>query len=145
MNVGIALLVSTFVTLVDDAQKMYPATMEGMTRILTNGYEEGEELLQMILFGTKEMESKMVVTTVEYFEDETNCQLFLAPLTIKDTADYLRFCLQLALPEDGARAVSLFSNEIIKEIHEGSRGNIAAINLLADKALRQYHGAANVP
>jgi MSHA biogenesis protein MshM len=134
------------VLLVDDAQKMYPATMEGLTRLLTNGYGVGDQLMQVILVGTKEMEAKMVATTLEYFEDETNCQLILDPLTIKDTADYLRYCLQLASKGDGARSVALFPNKTIKAIHVRSRGNIAAINSLAEKALQHVHasGAAAV-
>ena len=127
------------VLLIDDAEKMYPATMEGITRLLGNGSDNKEKMLQMIILGTREMESKMVATTIEYFEDETNCQLSLAPLNIKDTADYLRFCLQMASDGDGSRAVSLFSNETMKEIHMQSRGNIAAINRLADKALQHLH------
>ncbi len=132
------------VLLIDDAHKMYPATMEGITRLLTNGYGEGDPLMQIILLGTREMEAKMVATTLEYFEDETNCQLILDPLTMKDTADYLRYCLQLASKGDGARSVALFPNETIKAIHVRSRGNIAAINSLAEKALQHLHttGAA---
>lgn len=126
------------VLLVDDVEKMYPAAMEGMIRTLTNayGHENGEEMLQIILFGTKEMDGKMVATTIEYFEDETNCQLDLEPLNIKDTADYLRFCLQLAAGGGGGYSTALFPYETIRKIHALSRGNVAAINRLADKALR---------
>ena len=131
------------VLLVDDVEKMYPAAMEGMIRTLTNAYgpENGEEMLQIILFGTKEMDGKMVATTIEYFEDETNCQLHLEPLNIKDTADYLRFCLQLASGGGGGYSTALFPYETIRKIHAFSHGNIAAINRLAEKALRNAHAA----
>lgn len=131
------------VLLVDDVEKMYPATMEGIIRTLTNAYGEGDgtEVLQLILFGTKEMEAKMVVTTIEYFEDETNCQLYLEPLNIKDTADYLRFCLQLASAGGSSYSTALFPYDTIRKIHALSYGNIAAINRLADKALRGAYTA----
>lgn len=136
------------VLLVDDVEKMYPAAMEGMIRILTNAYgpEDGEGMLQIILFGTKEMDGKMVATTIEYFEDETNCQLHLEPLNIKDTADYLRFCLQLAAGGGGGYSTALFPYETIRKIHALSHGNIAAINRLAGKALRNAYadGASEV-
>ncbi|MDK9705685.1 MAG: polymer-forming cytoskeletal protein [Desulforhopalus sp.] len=136
------------VLLVDDVEQMYPAAMEGMIRSLTNAYdhENGEEMLQIVLVGTKEMDSKMVATTTEYFEDETNCQLHLEPLNIKDTADYLRFCLQLAAGGGGGYSTALFPYETIRKIHALSHGNIAAINRLADKALRNAHasGASEV-
>ena len=131
------------VLLVDDAEKMYPAAMEGIIRTLTNAYGEGEglEMLQLILFGTQEMEAKMVATTIEYFEDETNCQLYLEPLNIKDTADYLRFCLQLVSAGRGSYSTALFPYETIRKIHAMSHGNIAAVNRLADKALHRAYAA----
>jgi len=129
--------------LIDDVEKMYPATMEGIIRALTTaiGEEEGEDALQLILAGTKEMESKMVATTIEYFEDETNCQIYLEPLNIKDTADYLRYCLQLAAAGGVSNSTALLPYETIRKIQALSHGNIAEINRLADKALRGAHAA----
>ncbi len=136
------------VLLIDDVEKMHPATMEGVIRTLTSAYGDGgdAETLQLILFGSKEMETKMVATTNEYFEDETNCQLYLEPLNIKDTADYLRFCLQLASAGGGSYSTALLPYETIRKIHAMSHGNIAAINRLADQALRRAHadGASEV-
>ncbi len=134
--------------LVDDVEKMFPATLEGIIRSLTSAYGEGggEGILQLILLGTKEMDAKMVATTIDYFEDETNCQLSLEPLNIKDTADYIRFCLQLASPAGGRYSTALFPYESIRKIHALSHGNIAAINRIADRALRAAHvdGASEV-
>lgn len=132
------------ILLIDDVEMMYLATMEGVIRTLTNAFGEGDGLdsLQLILFGTKEMESKMVATTIEYFEDETNCQLYLEPLNIKDTADYLRFCLQLVSAGRGSYSTALLPYETIRQIHAISHGNIAAINRLADRALRYAHADA---
>ncbi len=136
------------VLLVDDAQLMYPATMEGIIRLLTSAYQEerGEGLLQMILCGTAQMDAQMVATTIEYFEDETNCQLSLEPLNIKDTADYIRYCLQCATKGSESDCASLFQYETIRKIHVASGGNIAAINKLAGRALRSAHadGAVSV-
>lgn len=132
--------------LIDDVEMMYPAAMEGVIRTLTNAYGEddgdGQDTLQLIVFGTKEMELKMVATTIEYFEDETNCQLYLEPLNIKDTADYLRFCLQLVSAGRGSYSTALLPYETIRQIHSMSHGNIAVINHLADKALRRAHADA---
>lgn len=127
------------ILLVDDAEKMYPAAMEGLIRTLTSVYGEGDGVgpLQMILFGTKEMDSKMDATIIEYFEDETNCQLALNPLNIKDTADYLRLCLQHVATGIGSYSTALLPYETIRKLHSMSRGNIAAINRLADSALRR--------
>ncbi|MGW8195739.1 MAG: AAA family ATPase [Desulforhopalus sp.] len=129
------------VVIVDDAHKMYPATLEGITRLLTNGYGEGETMALVVLLGTGDLESKMVPTMTEYFEDETNCQLVLEPLNIKDTTDYLRFSLQLAAGGDGVACMSILPQETIQAIHLRSQGNIAAINRLANAAIRKASGA----
>jgi type II secretory pathway predicted ATPase ExeA/cytoskeletal protein CcmA (bactofilin family) len=121
---------------VDDAHMMYPATMEGLIRSLTNVYGGGKELLQLIFFGTDEIDGKLVHTTREYFEDETNCLLALEPLSIKDTAEYLRFCIQLASGKDARIRISLFPYETITKLQIQSKGNISRINRLAAKALR---------
>lgn len=124
------------VVLVDEAQQLFPATLEGITRLLTNALEEeGEELLQLVLLGTGEMQEKMVSTIHEYFEDETNCQLELDPLSIKDTAEYLRLALQQTVA-DGATVNLLLPYETIKAIHLKSHGNISLINRLANEAVR---------
>ncbi|PHR27582.1 MAG: hypothetical protein COA36_09135 [Desulfotalea sp.] len=129
------------VLLIDDAETMFQASMEGVIRQLCRacGSEEdqAEKYLQIILLGTGEMEKNMVATVLEYFEDETNCQLSLEPLSMKDTADYLRLGLQLVAPGDEAEAMSLLSNEAIKEIHVRSSGSIAVVNSVMDVAVEQ--------
>jgi type II secretory pathway predicted ATPase ExeA/cytoskeletal protein CcmA (bactofilin family) len=119
---------------VDNAHMMYPATMEGIIRWLTCAYEGGEALLQIILLGTDEIEGKLVHTTREYFEDETNCLLTLEPLSIKDTSEYLRFCLQIAEGEGLFNPADLFPFETLKKVHSRSRGNIREINSLVTRA-----------
>ena len=125
------------VWLIDDVQQMYPASLEGVIHILADAFGDGNGHLQMIIFGNDEMQKTLVATVLEYFEDETNCQLELEPLSIKDTADYLRFALQLHGGREGAAYVSLFPYETIREIHRVSRGNIAEINRIASQALKK--------
>ena len=127
---------ASLVLVIDDAHLMYPATIEGIIRSLTTVYGGNEELLQLIFFGTDEIEGKLVHTTREYFEDETNCFLVLEPLTIKDTAEYLRYCVQLASDTDAGVCLSLFPYETIKKLHISSGGNISEINRLAGNVLR---------
>jgi type II secretory pathway predicted ATPase ExeA len=98
-------------------------------------------MAQIILLGTELLESKLVPTIAEYFADETNCLLALEPLNIKDTADYLRFSLQQASKGDGVAYMSIFPYETIQSIHQQSVGNIAAINRLAEAALKNAHSA----
>ncbi len=131
------------VLVIDDAQEMFQATMEGVIRLLSGAYGEEEvdprECLHIILLGTNEMKSNMVATILEYFEDETNCQLTLDPLNMKDTADYLRLGLQIASSGDETTAMSLLPNETIKEIHFNSKGSIGLINTMMDNVLKKSH------
>jgi type II secretory pathway predicted ATPase ExeA/cytoskeletal protein CcmA (bactofilin family) len=131
------------VLVIDDAEEMFQATMEGVLRILCGAYGEeaigSEKLLQIVILGTSKMKDNMVATIHEYFEDETNCQIYLEPLTMKDTADYLRLGLQLASRGEEEKAMSLLPNETIKEIHVWSKGSIAAINIIMNEALKKAH------
>jgi type II secretory pathway predicted ATPase ExeA/cytoskeletal protein CcmA (bactofilin family) len=129
--------------LIDDAQEMFPASLEGVVHHLTGALSAGkrEEQLQLILLGNQELHGKLVANIVEYFEDETNCQLQLDPLNIKDTADYLRFCLQLAAAGAEGYSTALLPYDTIRRIHSRSHGNIAEINKLATRALRSAHAA----
>ena len=129
------------VLVIDDAETMFQATMEGVIRLLSgaSGEEDvsADEYLQIILLGRPEVKSNMVATIHEYFEDETNCQLTLDSLSMKDTADYLRLGLQLASKGDDSSAMSLLPNETIKEMHVRSNGSISGINFLMDQALKK--------
>jgi MSHA biogenesis protein MshM len=129
------------VLLVDEAEAMDPAVMEAAVRFLTNAFDGGDEMPQLVLFGTKELDTAMSPTLRQYFEAETDCQLRLAPLTVKDTADYLRFCLQLAAAGDGSASLAFLPYETIRTLHVLSRGNLARINRLADQALCKAHDA----
>ena len=126
------------VLIADDVHEMFPASIEGMIRLLTSSFEERQNVLQIILLGTGDMDELLVETIVEYFEDETNCQLDLMPLSVKDCAEYLRFCLQSSKMEDSL-ALQLFPYETIKYIHSRSAGNLATINDLATKGLLRAH------
>lgn len=131
------------VLLIDDAQEMFQATMEGVIQLLSGACGEQEisrkKSLQLILLGTGEMKSKMVATILAYFEDETNCRLSLKPLTMRDTADYLRLGLQRASSRDESAAMVLMPAETIKEIHVCSKGSVAVVNRIMDNALEQAH------
>lgn len=123
--------------IIDDAQEMYPASMERITRLLTGNFGEEAGFLHMVLLGTRATETKMVATIFDYFEDETNCQLYLEPLNIKDTADYLRYCIQKMQLKETASSISLLPYDTIKAIHVASGGNIAKINVIADRAIHR--------
>ncbi|WP_228855534.1 hypothetical protein [Desulfomarina profundi] len=83
------------------------------------------------------MEGKLVHTTREYFEDETNCLLALEPLSIKDTSEYLRLCLQIEVDREDLNPVDLLPFETLKKLYTASDGNIRLINNLVAGAFRR--------
>jgi type II secretory pathway predicted ATPase ExeA len=122
--------------IIDDFEQMYPATLEGVIKLLTNAFDHQESgFLQMIIMGVDPAHSNLVATVQEYFEDEINCMFPLKPMSIKDTADYLRFCLQVQGGKNGADYMNLFPYETIRHIHSLSYGNIGEINRLADRGM----------
>lgn len=131
-----------FVLLIDDSHLMYHATLEGVVRLLSGASEADydgaveDDRLQLLLFTTPELEQNTVTTINEYFEDETNCQFFLEPLSLKDLADYIRLALQLASQGDTHAVMSVYPNEAIQKIRDLSHGNIAEINRLAGRGLQ---------
>lgn len=129
------------VLFMDEAEAMNPAVMAAAVSLLTNAFDGGEEMLQLVLFGTDNLAASMPPAILEYLADETNCQLRLAPLSLKDTADYLRFCLQLAAAGNGSASLAFLPDETIRTLHVLSRGNIASINRLADQALQRASAA----
>lgn len=129
------------VLLVDEAEALAPTVLEEAVRCLTGALDGGEALLQLVLFGTPKMETRLAASLVDYFAGETGCQLRLAPLGLKDTADYLRFCLQLAAAGHGSASLAFLPYETIRTIHVLSRGKLAEINRLADQAMQKAHAA----
>lgn len=131
--------------LLDDAQQMYQATLEGVVRLLTGACDEeySGELqkgrAQLILLGTDSLNDILVATINDYFEDETNCLFFLEPIIFKDTADYIRLGIQFASKGGSDAVLSIFPHETIKEIHTLSSGNIAKINDLVRSGIQVAH------
>lgn len=129
------------VVVIDGAEAMAPAVLDGAVRFLTSAFG-GDDILQLVLVGAIGFEDSLTPAIRDYFAGKGDCQLTLTPLSLKDTADYLRFCLQLAAAgDDGRASLDVLPDETIRTLHVLSRGNLAEINRLADQALRHAHRA----
>ena len=120
----------TIVFVVDEAQKLTPASLE-MLRVLLN-YETNEyKLLQLVLFSQMELLPR--IKEIKNFFDRIVLKYVINPLDEKETRDMINFRLK----QSGFNSeLKLFTDEAISEIHHYSQGYPRRINLICHNALR---------
>lgn len=120
----------TIVFVVDEAQKLNPASLE-MLRVLLN-YETNEyKLLQLVLFSQLELLPR--IKEIKNFFDRIVLKYVINPLDEEETKDMINFRLQKAGFDS---ELKLFTDEAISEIHHFSQGYPRRINLICHNALR---------
>jgi len=120
----------TIVFVVDEAQKLTPASLE-ILRVLLN-YETNEyKLLQLVLFSQMELLPR--IKEIKNFFDRIVLKYVVNPLDEKETRDMIHFRLK----EAGFNSeLKLFTDEAISEVHHYSQGYPRRINLICHNALR---------
>jgi MSHA biogenesis protein MshM len=113
---------------VDEAQALPTESLEAI-RLLTNLETEKRKLLQVVLFGQPELETRL--DTMPQLKTRIAFQSGLRRLSRRETADYVRHRMLMA----GAAQPHLFSRAALAALHTASRGLPRLINLLAHKAL----------
>ncbi|MDO8661663.1 MAG: AAA family ATPase [Candidatus Omnitrophota bacterium] len=120
----------TIVFVVDEAQKLNPASLE-VLRVLLN-YETNEyKLLQLVLFSQMELLPR--IKEIKNFFDRIVLKYVINPLDEKETRDMINYRLRAS----GFNSeLKLFTDEAISEIHRYSQGYPRRINLVCHNALR---------
>ncbi len=120
----------TIVFVVDEAQKLNPASLE-VLRVLLN-YETNEyKLLQLVLFSQMELLPR--IKEIKNFFDRIVLKYVINPLDEKETRDMINYRLKAS----GFNSeLKLFTDEAISEIHRYSQGYPRRINLICHNALR---------
>lgn len=120
----------TVVLVIDEAQKLNPASLE-VLRVLLN-YETNEyKLLQLVLFS--QMELLPVIKGIKNFFDRIVLKYVLNPLDERETRDMINFRLR----QGGFNSdLKLFTDEAVSEIYRFSQGYPRRINLICHNALR---------
>jgi MSHA biogenesis protein MshM len=119
----------------DEAQAMPLATLEAV-RLLTNLETEKRKLMQVVLFGQRELDRKLASDAVRQIRQRITFQHDLTALARDEVADYVAHRLTIA----GYSGPALFTNAALKSIHVASRGIPRLINILAHKALLLVYG-----
>lgn len=118
------------VLIVDEAQGLEPSTLEEI-RLLLNFETPREKLLQIILAGQPELETKLKRHDLRQLRQRITIRCRTAPLTPEQTDGYISERLHVA----GANGHTIFEPEAVRCVHAYSRGIPRVINVLCEHCL----------
>jgi general secretion pathway protein A len=120
----------TPVLIVDEAQGLEPAALEEV-RLLLNFETPREKLLQIVLAGQPELETKLKRHELRQLRQRITIRCRTSPLTLEQTCGYIQQRLRVA----GADATSIFEPDAIGSVHAHSLGIPRVINVLCEHSL----------
>ena len=118
------------VFLLDEAHLLHP-DMLGHLHILMNYEWDAKALLSLVLVGLPELEANLSRRAHRSLLTRIHHRFLIAPATVEDTAEYVRFRLAAAGTDR-----ALFPDDSIATLHELSQGALREIDRLATAALR---------
>jgi type II secretory pathway predicted ATPase ExeA len=118
------------VVLVDEAHAMPTETLEEL-RLLYNLQVGNAKLMQIVLFGQPELNTKLESPNMRQLKDRIAHHFHMQPLSRDILQNYLMFRMRAA----GYHGPNIFSTSAIKHIAEASNGLMRRVNILADKSL----------
>ncbi|NMM37621.1 MAG: AAA family ATPase [Glaciimonas sp.] len=118
------------VLIIDEAQSLSASVLEQL-RLLTNLETSQSKLLQIILIGQPELRSMLARPELEQLAQRVIARYHLGPLTVPETARYIRHRLAVA----GMLDATVFPPPVMQQIHRLTHGVPRRINLLCDRAL----------
>lgn len=119
----------------DEAQAMPTETLEAL-RLLSNLETERSKLLQVVLFGQPELNTRLDDPAIRQLNQRIGFSCTLATLNQNDVEYYLAHRLSKA----GYRGARLFSRDAVRQLHRASHGIPRVINILAHKAMMATYG-----
>jgi len=118
------------VVLVDEAHAMPLDTLEEL-RLLYNLQVGNAKLMQIVLFGQPELNSKLDQPNMRQLKDRIAHHFNMQPLSRNILENYLMFRMRAA----GYHGPDIFSADAVKLIGDASNGLMRRVNILADKSL----------
>jgi type II secretory pathway predicted ATPase ExeA len=122
----------TTVLVIDEAHQMPAAVLEEI-RMLTNVETNQQKLVQVLLVGQPELDSKLDSFELRQLKQRIAIRCRLEPLTTQETNHYVACRLNLAGAKPQANAI--FPTETIEAVHRYSRGIPRLINSVCEQAL----------
>jgi general secretion pathway protein A len=118
------------VLIVDEAQGLEPTALEEV-RLLLNFETPREKLLQIVLAGQPELETKLKRHELRQLRQRITIRCRTSPLTLEQTYGYIQQRLRIA----GANGTPIFEPAAISSVHAYSRGIPRVINVLCEHSL----------
>jgi len=124
--------------LIDEAQNLCDEVMEGL-RLLSNLETDTQKLLQIVLVGQPELETKLDDSKLRQLKQRISFQLRLTPLKTDEVSAYIQFRLSAV----GFRGKNPFNGASVQAIASYSNGIPRLINIICDNALLAAFAASN--
>lgn len=118
------------VLIIDEAQNLAPPLLE-QVRLLSNLETEKRKLLQIVLFGQKELRGKLRLPELRQFDQRITVRADILALDRRETSMYVQHRLGVAGGEGGA----FLSPSAERLLYRRSRGVPRRVNQLCDRAL----------
>lgn len=119
----------------DEAQAMPLETLEAL-RLLTNLETEKRKLLQIVLFGQPELDSRLDSPSIRQLKQRITFHYRLGALSRDELEYYVNHRINVA----GHGGGRLFSGAALRLLHRASGGIPRLINILGHKALMMAYG-----
>lgn len=123
------------VVFVDEAQTMPDQSLEAL-RLLTNLETEKSKLLQIVLFGQPELDTKLKQHNLRQVQQRIAFSYELKPLRSTEIAGYINHRLVIA----GYQGSPQFMPRAVDAIFQASQGVPRLINMLCNKAMLLAYG-----
>ncbi|HET9846357.1 MAG TPA: AAA family ATPase [Nitrospira sp.] len=120
----------TVVLIIDEAQNIPIETLESI-RMLSNLETATEKLLQLVLVGQPELDALLNRSELRQVRDRIVLRARIAPLTKKESEDYIDHRLSLVRGEPRA----VFSQQALDRIVKSANGIPRRLNILCDTVL----------
>jgi general secretion pathway protein A len=120
----------TVVLIVDEAHNLEWEVLEEI-RLLGNLENRNGKLLQIILAGQPELDRKLDAPNLRQLKQRIVLRCNLQPFTLRDAVDYIESRLERA----GLPGQTIFSEELMAEIHLRAQGIPRVINAVCDNLL----------
>lgn len=123
------------VLIIDEAEKMFAATLERLLRLVTE--EAGNAHLTLLLVGRPELDERLAQMTTLGKQVCFDASYQLAPFSESDTRRYLRHrCTVAGMSNE--HFAEVFTEPVLAKIIATAQGNPRLINMLAEEALKDF-------
>ena len=123
------------VLIIDEAQSIPDETVEAL-RLMSNIETEKRKLLQIVLFGQPELDSKLAQPHLRQLLQRISFADHIEPLRVAEVGMYIDHRLRVA----GASGEHVFTDDAISELSHRSGGTPRLINVVAHKAMMLAYG-----